>query len=340
MSIYKRGNVWWTEFTAPDGKRIRRSTKTRKRREAQEFEATLKADLWRVYQLGEKPRLSWKEAVVRYMRETNNKDRQNEINLFRYLDPFLGHMMVDEIRRMHIDAIIHKRLSEGVTNATVNRLLQKLRAVLNKAKKEWEVKCDPPFIKLLKEPKKRVRWLTQAEANRLMLALPPHLADMMAFSLETGLRESNVTLLRWDQVDLSQRVIYIEGADILKTEKAFAVPLSDRAVEIIIKCRGNNPTRVFTYKGEPVRRANGKAFRNACKKVGIEDFRWHDLRHTWATWHVQRGTPLEVLQELGGWSDFKMVKRYAHFSHDHLRKYVEVTPKIPTISPTVTKFGQ
>lgn len=293
-----------------------------------------------MYQLGEKPRLSWKEAVVRYLRETNNKDRQNEINLFRYLDPFLGHMMLDEIRRMHIDAIIHKRLSEGVTNATVNRLLQKLRAVLNKAKKEWEVKCDPPFIKLLKEPKKRVRWLTQAEANRLMLALPPHLADMMAFSLETGLRESNVTLLRWDQVNLSQRVIYIEGSDILKTEKAFAVPLSDRAVEIIIKCGGNNPTRVFTYKGEPVRRANGKAFRNACKKVGIEDFRWHDLRHTWATWHVQRGTPLEVLQELGGWSDFKMVKRYAHFSHDHLRKYVEIPKSFPTISPTVTKFGQ
>lgn len=56
--------------------------------------------------------------------------------------------------------------------------------------------------------------------------------------------------------------------------------------------------------------------------MGIEDFRWHDLRHTWATWHIQRGTPLEVLQELGGWSDYKMVKRYAHFTHQHLKQYV------------------
>mgnify|MGYP005750934893 CR=1 FL=1 len=340
MSIYLRGNVWWTEFTAPDGSRIRRSTATEDRQNALEFEAKLQNELWRIYHLGEKPRLSWKEAVIRYMRETQNKDRDNEIRLFRYLDPFFGHMFLDEIRRMHIDELIQRKLKDGASNATVNRHLQKLRAVLNKAHKEWEVKCDPPFIKLLKEPKKRVRWITEAEAKRLIMALPSHTADMVTFSLETGLRESNVTLLRWDQVDLAQRVVFIEGDDILKSEKAFVVPLSDKAVEVIKNQVGKHPERVFTYDGKGVRRANTRVFKTACKKVGLEDFRWHDLRHTWATWHVQRGTPLEVLQELGGWSDYNMVKRYAHFTHEHLSRYVNRSQSgLTTIFPTRVNLG-
>lgn len=275
------------------------------------------------------------------MRETQNKDQGNEIRLFRYLDQYFGDKYLDEIRRMHIDAIIQNKLKDGASNATVNRHLQKLRAVLNKAHKEWEVKCSPPYIKLLKEPKKRVRWISESEAQVLLLALPPHLADMVIFSLETGLRESNVTLLRWEQIDLSQRVVFIEGDDILKSEKAFVVPLSDKAVEVIKRQIGNNPERVFTYKGVGVRRANTRSFKNACIKVGLEDFRWHDLRHTWATWHVQRGTPIEILQELGGWSDYKMVKRYAHFSHEHLKRYVNrYTSGHDTNFPTRVNFGQ
>lgn len=282
----------------------------------------------------------WKEAVVRFMREKQNKDQTNEVSIFKYLDPYLGHMYVDEIRRMHVDEIIQRRLKEGVSNTTVNRLLQKLRAVLNKAHKEWEVKCNPPFIKLLKEPKKRVRWLKESEAQKLIMASLPHTADMITFSLETGLRESNVTQLRWDQINLSERIVYIEGDDILKSEQAFVVLLSETAVDILRRQIGKHPTRVFTYKGKPVVRANTTSFKRVCKELDLKDFRWHDLRHAWATWHVQRGTPLEVLQELGGWSDYKMVKRYAHFSHQHLQQYVNrPSNTVPTISPTKANFG-
>ena len=68
---------------------------------------------------------------------------------------------------------------------------------------------------------------------------------------------------------------------------------------------------------------NTKAWRNTLAKVGIENFRWHDLRHTWASWHVQAGTPLHVLQELGGWECVEMVRKYAHFSSEHLTEYVD-----------------
>lgn len=286
-----------------------------------DLENAIRNQLIKLVQDG-KTRMTWDEAVSRYRRETKNKDAVNEASLFKIVHPFLDHLYLDEINRGHINQIIQSRLEDGVSNTTVNRLLQKIRAVLRKAEREWEVKCATPYIKMLKEPKIRVRWLTRAQANRLLAALPPHLKDMAAFAMETGLRESNVTLLRWDQIDLHQRIIIIEGDDILKSEKPFVVPLSSKAISILMRQRNSHPARVFTFKGKPVRRANGKAFRKALERAGIENFRWHDLRHTWATWHVQRGTPLEILQELGGWTDYKMVKRYAHYSHEHLHQFV------------------
>jgi len=72
-----------------------------------------------------------------------------------------------------------------------------------------------------------------------------------------------------------------------------------------------------------VKQPNNWAWRKALKRAGIINFRWHDLRHTWASWHVQAGTPQYVLQELGGWSSAEMVRRYAHLSSEHLARYAE-----------------
>jgi hypothetical protein len=79
---------------------------------------------------------------------------------------------------------------------------------------------------------------------------------------------------------------------------------------------------VFTYRGEPIPWANNTAWKAALKRAGIEDFRWHDLRHAWATFHMQAGTPLHVVQELGGWASPKMVQRYAHLTPGHLAAHV------------------
>ena len=91
---------------------------------------------------------------------------------------------------------------------------------------------------------------------------------------------------------------------------------------------GRHPRYVFTYQGEPVWQVNTKAWRAAVKRAGITDFRWHDLRHTWASWHVQAGTPLNILQEMGGWESPEMVQRYAHLSAEHLAPHAEkIVPK-------------
>jgi integrase len=178
----------------------------------------------------------------------------------------------------------------------------------------------PTFV--LQEDNRRIRWLTQEEARTLLKELPPHLADMAAFSLLTGLRQQNVTRLEWSQVDLFRQHALIHP-DQAKTKKAIPVPLNSDAMAILEKQRGKHERFVFTYQGMPIIQCNTKAWRNALKRAKIENFRWHDLRHTWASWHVQNGTSLQELQQLGGWSSFEMVLRYAHLSSDHLKDAAE-----------------
>jgi integrase len=83
---------------------------------------------------------------------------------------------------------------------------------------------------------------------------------------------------------------------------------------------GKHRDTVFTFRGRALRSANTKAWRSALKRAGIENFRWHDLRHVWVTWHVMAGTTLSELQELGAWKSETMVKRCAHFAPEQLRR--------------------
>jgi integrase len=101
------------------------------------------------------------------------------------------------------------------------------------------------------------------------------------------------------------------------------VPLSDVACRVLEAQRGLHEGWVFPKAGKPVHQTSTRAFRSAVERAGLTDFSWHDLRYTWASWHVQNGTPLHVLQELGGWASIKMVQRYAHLSGEHLRAWVE-----------------
>jgi integrase len=94
-------------------------------------------------------------------------------------------------------------------------------------------------------------------------------------------------------------------------------------VVIIRKQIGRHATHVFSFKGKPIRQVSTKAWYQALRRAGIDDFRWHDLRHTWASWHVQNGTPLHALQELGGWESAEMVRRYAHLNAEHLAPYAD-----------------
>lgn len=323
MSLYKRKDSphWWIKF-AHNGRTIQRSTGTSDRLKAQEYHDKLKAELWDVSRLGMKPSHLWEEAVVRWMDEKSHKasiesDQQN----FRWLHSHFAGLALNEIDRSRVDLVVKARKASGVSNGTVNRTLALVRSVLRAAMHDWEWIDRVPRIRLLPEPKGRVRHLSPTEAARLLQELPEHLAAMMAFSLHTGLRQRNVRELRWSQVDLDRGHVWIH-ADQAKAGKGIAVPLTSQAVAVLRGQLGRHLDFVFTFRGQPVRWVNNSAWKAALRRAKIENFRWHDLRHTWATMHMQAGTPLHVVQQLGGWSTPQMAQRYAHLTPGYMASHV------------------
>jgi len=217
-----------------------------------------------------------------------------------------------------IDAIKAAKL-KAACKPTVNRYLALVRAILLRSRDDWEWIDKVPKVKLFKEGSGRERSITVAQAETLVSELPAHQRDVVVFALATGLRQSNVLGLEWSHVDLAAGHAWV-GASQSKNGKPIAVPLNATALDVLRRQLGKHRDRVFTYAGKPLGHANTLAWRKALKRAGIGNFRWHDLRHTWAPWHRQSGTPTHELQRLGGWRSSVMVERYAHLAPDHLAK--------------------
>lgn len=331
MAIYKqeKSGVWYIDFTSANGKRIRQSAGTKNKQQAQELHDQLKAQAWRVKNVGEKPRYSWQQAVVRYLTENaNQKSLESTKTALRYLDTKLNGFNLCDITKTVIDNIrLHKK-STGVKAGTVNRQMTVLRAILNAAQ-EWGWLESAPKVKMLADDSARVRFLTHDEAARLLAELPLRFRVMARFTLATGLRAGNVIGLEWSNVNLKKRVAWIDAKN-SKSGKAIVVPLNDDAMAVLRGQIGIHETKVFDYN---ISQLSTNTFQAAVKRAGLSDFRWHDLRHTWASWHIQNGTPINVLKELGGWADLEMVLRYAHLNSEHLAGYANnVNGKIKALS--------
>jgi integrase len=322
MSLYRRKDspFWWVKLPPIRGESrpLQQSTGTADRREAQTVHDRLAHQRWEQDRLGVKPRHLWQEAVVRWLLETRHKaTHEDDKAKLRWLDTHLAGKFLDEIDRTLIDQVKFTR--EKVASAgTANRYLALVRAILRRECNEWEWIDRVPKFNLFRESEGRVRSLTVAEFERLASELPAHLADMARFSVATGLRQANVTGLEWQYVDLERRHAWIPAIK-HKNRRAHSVPLNETAMAVIRRQIGKHPTRVFTYRGDPIGQVNTKAWSAALKRAGIEDFRWHDLRHTFATWHRQAGTPTHELQRLGGWKTGAMVERYAHIAPEALQ---------------------
>lgn len=319
MGLYKRGDVWWVDLTTPNGERVRRSSGISDRDKAQEFHDRLKVRFWEEQRLGVRPERSWQEAAVRWMKETCDKrSHGKDVAKLRWLHRYLGHLLLRQVTRDVVDKVAEVKATES-SRSNANRYLALIRSILRRARDEWGWLESIPKVRLFREPKGRIRFLSPEEARRLLEELPPHLRDMAQFALATGLRQRNVSFLQWEQVDMARRVAWIHP-DETKAGRAIGVPLNASAMDVLERRRGEDADYVFTYLGKPVERCSTKAWKRALERAGIErSFRWHDLRHTWASWHVQNGTPLQELMELGSWASYEMVLRYAHLAADHLR---------------------
>jgi integrase len=346
--LYKRGEgkdaVWWV-YIHHNGQAIRKSAGTADKKLAQQYAAKLQSDCWQAGKLDKKPAVTWDVVALDWLEHKQGRlrDYDTRRDQMRWLQSRLTGLPLDQITRAKLKAIwdevklgrrVGRYKQRAISDSTANAYVAQVICVLRYAvEREWL--GHAPQWRFVKRPALTPRWITEEQAERLVAALPAHVAWMVYFSLATGLRRNNVLRLRWDHIDLTRRLLWVDGEH-TKNGKPLNVPLSDAAIEAIRSQLGKHTEYVFTYNGRPIAfRVGDGVWTRACKVAGLKNFRWHDLRHTWASWHVQRGTPLAVLQELGGWSSLAMVQRYARLGQSHLAHVANnggLPPKAPVVS--------
>lgn len=317
MSLYRhpKSAYWWCRFSI-GGREVRQSTGTKDRRHAEEYEHKLRAKHWRVAKLGEAFH-TWGQAETRWLHE-----RAGKRSLERDRRIFAEYA---ELRPVGLPDITPTALSElrtareaAVSPATVNREFALIRAVLARAVKHWRWLDHAPIVPMAQLELPDPRFLTRPQVDRLKALLPPHTAQMVAFAVATGLRRGNITGLTWDRI--GDGFAHVPSSQ-AKGKRGIPVPLNDDAMAVLDQRRGKHPTHVFAFRGKPITQVATKAWREACNAAGLPGLRFHDLRHTWASWQAQAGTPAYVLRELGGWATDAMVKRYAHLGPGDLAQY-------------------
>lgn len=232
---------------------------------------------------------------------------------------------VASIKRADVRAYLRYRLAQGVKEPTVNREVRFACAAVNFVRLEHEIEMPNPFQSMrFANSEPIVRWITKDEARRLIFAagvnaMTPYVACFISLAINTGCRRNELLCLEWSRVDLERRLFFLEPRN-TKTKKRRSVPLNESAFLAITRLHEwhheNNPDSpwVFTSSSGSYVPCVKRAFKSACKRSGITNFRIHDMRHTCASWLVMAGIDLYVVRDLLGHTSIKTTERYAHLA--------------------------
>lgn len=316
MPLYRRPRSphWWVSI----GRSTRKSTGTADRKQAEEFERVLTERLWRLEKLGDRSAISWTEAADKWLRASKREKRRDR-EFLSWLSLKIGEQPLSEVANPEVlEQLRQDGLEVGWAHATIDRLMGTVSAVFHHGL------ANPPKIPMYRPGLTEPRWLRPEELRRLCQELPPHLALAARFAVLTMLRMRSMLALTWDRIDLKARRAWVPR-DHMKTARTHGLPLSREAVKVLRQLKTLNPkgSRVFQWNERPIDDCNTRAFQEAVERAKVGPLRWHDLRHTGASWAVQRGVPLQQVMELGGWRDYRSVLRYAHLAPDHLASAAE-----------------
>lgn len=274
--------------------------------------------------------------MTRYLRETAG-ERRSEVDVKRNIGRLrltFARAEISTLGRSQIRDYIAQRKEEGVSHATINRELQAFGGAINYANTHWQWNLPNPVKgNALREPDGRIRWITRQQAEALLSAAgqqkdrAPHLVPLVTVALHTGMRRGEMLGLEWSRVDLQANLLYLESHH-TKAKKRRSVALNKTAREAILAQARFRATHcpfarwVFcTREGNRIGSVK-RSFATACREAGIEDFRFHDLRHTCAAWLVQAGVPMAEVRDVLGHCTLQMTERYAHLAPDNIRAAV------------------
>jgi integrase/recombinase XerD len=322
-TVYKRGDTWWVRFRF-GGQHIRRSAKTSKKAEAQAYLHRLLEEHAQKARGEALPRHLLTEAMDRFFEEASLKPRTLESYRFtsNICSRLLGHLHLDEITRRLLSEFVGTRKRTGVTDATIRRDLAFLSSVFSMAARWGWVDTNPvtTFSKrTLKESRPRTRFITRDEFSRLHETASEDLKPVLVIAVETGLRKEELLGLKVSSIDFRRRELHL---DVTKTSSPRRVPLSPVALATIKELleQRSRPRSTYLFcKADGTRIGNPKkAFWGAWRRAKIDDFRFHDLRHTFASWWVQEGGDLYRLSRILGHATLQMSARYGHLRTDDL----------------------
>jgi integrase len=313
--VRRKSTGAWTISGTVAGQRIRLRATTNNRRLAEEQASALEAKILRETWHGPKAGThTFPEAALSYLEAAPRSDstKRDVLRIFEAL----GHVPLAEVDQEAAIQVREKVLRADASPAAYTRhVVTPLRAILNHAHAlGW---CHRPRIKAPRQPEGRTRFLTPAEAERLIEAAAPHLRPLLVFLLCTGTRMSEALELEWRDVDLaSSRVILWKT----KTGRRRVADLPPRVVATLSALPHREGPVFLTNRGEPYwssgRNSGGQiktGWRNALRRARLDpELTPHDLRHTWASWHYARYKDLLRLKQDGGWSSVELVERYAH----------------------------
>jgi len=319
----QRGD-WWIRWTCPHGHLHRELTgpKSLAKEEAERKRLERPCPKHRPrpasYLLG--------DVITEYLEATRYQKRshRDDKRYGRAWAERFGSRTLEDVQPGEIEKIRAERLP-SVGPATVNRECAFLKRVYSLAIRDGKTERNPVAkLKMLREPSGRVRYLTDEEEGRLMAALPSEAErQRVTVLLQTGLRKSEFLGLRWKDADLRAGVLTIARA---KNGEARHVPMTSDVRSIFSRLPRplDGSALVFPNTvGTRDYRWAKKAFQAAVRTAQIDDFRFHDLRHTFASRLAMEAVDLLAIKDLGGWKSLAMVQRYAHLSPAHRREAIE-----------------
>jgi len=314
MSLFKRGEVWWSYFYR-DGIRHQYSTGTSNRRQAETIEAKLKEEVnnqrFQIVQID--PNLKLAELAARFI--ANGPVRPHHLYHLKFLLPFFSEFPASRITKSLAEEFRRRRQAHGLErvtkDATVNRDLSVLRHILYWAVDEQLIHANPlARMKMARERRTRRQVLSVAEEQLLLGAAMGHLRGMVICALDTGMRRGEITSQRWEDIDFSRKLLFVTRSKTPEGESR-EIPLTDRLHELLLKDRKSEGL-VVSFRGKPVRIVK-RTWKTALKNAQIRHVRFHDLRHTFNTRLMEAGVMQEVRMALMGHSTGSRV--HATYTH-------------------------
>jgi len=286
----------------------------------------------RYFKTAEAKKHTLAELIDRYIVDVlpAKKDAAQQERQLRWWRKQIGHLLLSDLDDS--PAINDQRSilkSQGKGPATINRYLAALSHVFTIGREQYKWISDSPMrnFKREKEPKGRVRFLSDDERARLLAvcreSTNPDLYLAVVLSLATGARKMEILTLRWNEVDLQGgKLILLET----KNGERRALPIGDHAKQLLserAKARKPNPNDLLFPGDTPNQPVQLRyPWETVLKQAGINNFRWHDLRHSAASYLAMTGATLQEIAVILGHKTLSMVQRYAHISEQHTAKVV------------------